>query len=377
MLIRPVRVVVLQIHLHLAEPNAKLIINIVAVDTSSPRQRTQARRAWFMTSSQKGTPSSAVLLTNPDRSISRRSLAHFAHKFAHKPPYMGQFDPLPLDDSFYREDKVALVREETGIQDPEALKQHIIAAQKKAYAVKGFPCIRYFKFAWERISDLPPYEEVLKLSHERDGAIFLDIGCCCGADIRRVARDGWPTENMIAIDLFADFWDVGHELFCSTAETFPVAFLSGDALDPSFLQPAAPLTSATQLTDSPPPLLASLTSLTPLNSHLSVIHVSSLFHLLSEPEQAQLAHSLAGLLSPLPGSLIFGIHASRETTGLGPVDTSRTDGRKVFCHSPESWAVLWEGIFGEGMVKVEVESKKVEVRYDSGFSWLVWSVKRI
>ncbi|KAF7367630.1 Methyltransferase ausD [Mycena sanguinolenta] len=278
---------------------------------------------------------------------------------------MGQFDPLPLDDSLYSEDKIALVREETGIQDPEALKQHIIAVQKKVYAVKSFPCIRFFTFAWERISDLPAYKEVLKLSCERDGALFLDIGCCCGADIRRVARDGWPAENMIAIDLLPEFWDVGHELFCSTPETFPVAFLPGDALDPAFLLPSAPLVS--------PPSLRSLRSLTPLNGHLSVIHISSVFHLLSEPQQTQLAKSLAGLLSPLPGSVILGVHIAREIAGLGPVDASRTDGRRMFCHSPESWVALWEGIFGKGMVKVEVELKKVEVRDYGDLSWLTCS----
>ncbi|KAF7367628.1 Methyltransferase ausD [Mycena sanguinolenta] len=305
---------------------------------------------------------------------------------------MSQFDPLPLDDSFYRvhphllpttpltasqDDKVALVREETGIQDPAALKQHIIAVQKRAYAVKSFLCIRYFRFAWEQISDLPAYKEVLKLGRERDGALLLDIGCCCGADIRKVARDGWPTEKLIAIDLFADFWDVGHELFCSTPETFPVAFLPGDVLDPTFLKPVVPLISATQLTDSSLPSLASLTSLTPLNGHLSVIHVSSVFHLLSEPDQIQLAHSLAGLLSPLPGSLILGYHIAQETAGLGPLDLNRTDVRRMFCHSPESWVALWEGIFGEGMVKVEVELKKFGIRDGVDPSWLIWSVQRI
>ncbi|KAJ6459591.1 hypothetical protein C8R45DRAFT_1109457 [Mycena sanguinolenta] len=307
---------------------------------------------------------------------------------------MGQFDPLPLDDSFYREDRVAFISEETGIQDPEALKQHIIAVQKKAYAVKGFPCIRYFAFAWERISELPAYTEVLKLGRERDGAVFLDIGCCCGADIRKVARDGWPIKNLIASDLFAgepaesqlsvdspswdtDFWDVGHELFRSTPESFPVAFLPGNAVDPAFLKPLAPLASASQITDSPPSL-CSLTTLTSLNGHVSAIHVSSVFHVLSEADQTQLAQSLAGLLSPLPGSLIFGYHIAQETAGLGPVDRNQTDGRRVFCHSPESWVALWEGIFGEGIVKIDVGLTKVVMSDDDvERSWLTWSVKRI
>ncbi|KAF7367620.1 hypothetical protein MSAN_00825500 [Mycena sanguinolenta] len=277
---------------------------------------------------------------------------------------MDQFDPLPLDDSFYKEDRAAFIKEETGIHDPEALKQHIIAVQKKAYALERFPCIRCFAFAWERISDLPAYEEVFKLGRERDGAILLDIGCCCGADIRKVARDGWPIENLIASDLCADFWDVGHELFCSTPETFPVAFLPGDALDPNFLQPFTPVASAYQITDFPPSL-SSLTSLTPLRGHLSAIHVSSVFHLFSEVQQTQLAHSLAGLLSPLPGSLIFGCHIGAD------------ERKPRFCHSLESWVTLWEEIFGQGGVKVEVELTKNVASMRNDVSWLVWSVTRL
>ncbi|KAJ6459590.1 hypothetical protein C8R45DRAFT_553148 [Mycena sanguinolenta] len=278
-----------------------------------------------------------------------------------------------------QEDKVAFIEEETGIQDPEALKQHIIAVQKKAYAVKAFPCVRFFAFAWERISDLPAFTQALRLGRGREGAILLDIGCCCGADIRKVAREGWPVQNLIASDLFADFWDVGHELLRSTPEMFPVAFLPGDAVDPNFLQPLPPLSSPSQITESRP-ALSSLTTLTPLRGHLSAIHISSVFHLLSEAHQTQLAHSLAGLLSPLPGSLIFGCHLDQDIAGPVLVDQNQPDERTLhFCHSPESWVALWEGVFGQGSIKVEVElTKKDEMKDDDlDYSWLVWSVTKL
>jgi len=34
-----------------------------------------------------------------------------------------------------------------------------------------------------------------------------------------------------------EFWEYGHELFKSTSETFPAAFISGDALDPALIEP--------------------------------------------------------------------------------------------------------------------------------------------
>ncbi|KAJ7873999.1 hypothetical protein B0H14DRAFT_2224458, partial [Mycena olivaceomarginata] len=146
---------------------------------------------------------------------------------------------------------------------------------------------------------LPTYEEILRLGREQETAILLDLGCCCGTDIRKVARDGFPIGNLIASDVLADFWTIGHELFRSTPETFPVVFLPGDALDAEFLEPSTPLTAPSEIKGSPPPL-SSLTSLTPLRGHVSVIHISSVFHLFSEEQQLQLARSLAELLSPSP-----------------------------------------------------------------------------
>jgi len=124
-----------------------------------------------------------------------------------------------------------------------------------------------------------------------------------------------------------------------------------------------------------------LKSLTPLQGHVSAIHALSLFHLLEEEEQLKLASQLATLLSPLSGSIIFGAHAGRPTKGFKTEATSFR-GIHLFCHSPESWADLWDGeIFSKGSVEVEVkllehDSRRLDL---SGMimHWLVWSVIRL
>ena len=73
-----------------------------------------------------------------------------------------------------------------------------------------------------------------------------------------------------------EFWSVGHKLFKSTPETFPVKFIAGDIFDEAFLE-TAPVTTRTPA--SPPPALPSLNALTPLHGRLSAIHASSFFHL--------------------------------------------------------------------------------------------------
>jgi len=235
----------------------------------------------------------------------------------------------------------------------------------------------------------PAYDHLLKLGKERQSAILLDIGCCFGNDARKAVADRYPVQNVIASDLvagshyitffhtpaqtFSEFWDLGHQLFKTTPETFPVPFLPGDAFDPSLLTPG-PISYSPPTT--PIPTLSSLTSLSPLQGHISAIHGSSFFHLFNEAKQFDLAKRLASLLSPEPGSVIFGSHAGREMKG----ERKTSLGVDAFLHSPQSWAEMWDGgIFEKGQVKVDAGLVKIErlVNNDSANQLLVWSVTRL
>ncbi|KAK7052305.1 methyltransferase ausD [Favolaschia claudopus] len=288
-----------------------------------------------------------------------------------KPP-LEVYKP-PLDESLYTMDDSDLdfIKAQSGITDPETLKKHIMAVQNKAYHLYGHMCIRRFSFTRPKISTFPMYEHVLDLG--RKGGLILDLGCCFGTDIRKCASDGVPVQNLIASDLRPVFWDLGHELFNTTPETFPVTFLAGDALDPNFLQPSSPLpTSSSSLPPS-----SSLTSLTPLIGHISAIHISSLFHLFFEPQQLLLARALAGLISPAPGSVILGAHGGKVTKGFNEKGYC-SGGHHMFCHSPESWREMWEGIFAPGTIEVRAELKRRRDGAQVGDTGrLVWSVMRV
>lgn len=136
--------------------------------------------------------------------------------------------------------------------------------------------------------------------------------------------------------------------------------------------------------ETPVPSLPTLTSLNPLRGHVSVIHASAFFHLFSEERQLQLAKSLAGLLSPEPGSFILGVHGGRPEKGER-IESIRPNshGIKMFCHSPESWIELWDGqVFQKGTVKVDarlvpMERKDLNFSAEAKFYLLVWSVTRL
>ncbi|OCH94147.1 hypothetical protein OBBRIDRAFT_789486 [Obba rivulosa] len=274
------------------------------------------------------------------------------------------------------EEELAFLESQTGITDKDALREHCFKVQTDAHKVFPYNCIRRFNFLRLKIARLPAYPHLLKLGKEYERAIFLDIGCCFGNDARKAVADGYPVENVITSDLRPEFWQLGHELFRSTPETFPVPFVPGDAFDQDFLKRVPPFYEPPE---TPAPNLRSLTSLTPLLGHVSAIHASAFFHLFDEEQQYKLAQSLAGLLSPEPGSIIFGSHGGRQEKGLN-VEGRLRRGGYMFCHSPESWVELWDGqIFKKGTVKVEAELvKSVRVaRTTRASHHLRWSVTRL
>lgn len=185
---------------------------------------------------------------------------------------------------------------------------------------------------------------------------------------------------MLLVAPAEDFWKYGHELFKSSPDRFPASFVAGDAFSPELIQPCEPFYE--KPSTARPGNLQTLQSLSPLQGHVSVIHASSLFHLFNEEKQATLAKRLASLLSPRPGSIIFGSHGGLPEKGT----RFELPNHPMFCHGPESWRALWDGqVFKKGTVRVDVRLKLMEKSgvqvfsedEDSKFYLLIWSVTRL
>ncbi|KAK0469998.1 uncharacterized protein EV420DRAFT_1298372 [Desarmillaria tabescens] len=253
-----------------------------------------------------------------------------------------------LDPTLYElaGNETAFFKVKTGIEDDAALKNHILTIQEEAYKVFPYPCIRRFAFTRLKISRQPCYQQFLNLGKDRKGAIYADIGCCFGNDPRKAVADGYPVEQVIASDLHPEFWELGHRLFKSTAETFPARFIPADIFQ---------LKGLTREGGIPVPELPKVQSLAELRGNISAIHTSSFFHLFDEERQYEVAKIMAALLSSEPGSMIFGSHAGRREKGLRTeVDSRSGRSNNMFCHSPESWRSLWDGeIFPKGTVRVD------------------------
>ncbi|KAG2055200.1 hypothetical protein BDR06DRAFT_1020442 [Suillus hirtellus] len=280
-----------------------------------------------------------------------------------------------VDTSLYSlsSEQAEFFKAQTGINDDEDLKRHILEVQAKAYKVAPYPCIRSFVFLRLNLSNLPVYEHILELGRKRPDAVLLDIGCCFGTDARKAAADGFPAKNIIASDLFNEFLQLSHELFKTTPSSYPGCFLPGDVFDPAFLSITAP---TDDVSPAPPIDLSALKSLNPLHGRISVINAISFFHLFSEKKQFLVAKALAGLLSAQPGSVICGYHVGSLEKGI--VNNSLPGSEYgLFAHSPETWSSLWDGeVFKKGSVKVETELVEIATR-DVQFFMMKWSVVRL
>ncbi|KIK40734.1 hypothetical protein CY34DRAFT_764385 [Suillus luteus UH-Slu-Lm8-n1] len=282
---------------------------------------------------------------------------------------------VAVDTSLYNlsTEEAAFFKAQTGIDDDEDLKKHILEVQAKAYEVAPYPCIHNFIFLRLNLSRISVYEHILKLGRERPDALLLDIGCCFGIDARKAAADGFPAKNIIASDILNEFLQLSHELFKTTPAAYPGCFLPGDVFDPAFLSIAAPSDDVSPL---PAIDLSLLKSLNPLHGRISAINAISFFHLFNEEKQLHVAKALAGLLSAQPGSVICGYQVGNPEKGM--VNTSIAGSiHQLFVHSPNTWTSLWDGeVFEKGSVKVETELVEAAIR-EVQYFMMKWSVVRL
>jgi len=289
---------------------------------------------------------------------------------------------LELDPNLYnlQDDEKTFLKELTKIDDEGKLKEHVFGVQREAFEVHPYPCIHGFKFLTLKISRFPIYKEVLALGQNRKGAILLDIGCCFGNDSRKAALDGYPAEQTVASDLRPEFWELGHKLFKDDASSLPITFVPGDIFDDAFIAAGElkPTLKEGETFSSPSLQDLRLTSsLNPLAGKISAIHASSFLHLFDEEHQLIVARKLATLLSPEPGSIIFGSHYGGPVKGVQE-ETAHGYQRTRFRHSKESLKEMWEKeVFRDGEVECDTSHSCFNSRPESVRWLLIWSVKRL
>lgn len=185
------------------------------------------------------------------------------------------------------------------------------------------------------------------------------------------------------------FFDIGHKLYKTTPETFPLAFFEGDIFQAEFttnIDSESTTNVVDPVANAPIPDLHTLKNIGQLRNKISVINTSAFFHLFDHDKQRELAHILSNLLSPQPGSIILGSQGGALTSTVLPSHISGVIG----LHSPETWKELWTGTDGpfkpdDVEVRAYTESFSLEKLGISSIDnpdaargyWLFWSIKLI
>lgn len=156
----------------------------------------------------------------------------------------------------------------------------------------------------------------------KEGAKYLDIGCCLGQDIRRLVADGAPSENMYGAEILEGFIQLGYDFF-RDKDTLKTHFIQADILDPN-------------------------SQLQSLRGALDFIHLGMILHIFSWEEQRDIFETCIQLLKPQAGTLILG-HALGDLQGVATV--GRHEGVQAFRHNDESFRRLWREISDRTSIK--------------------------
>jgi SAM-dependent methyltransferase len=200
----------------------------------------------------------------------------------------------------------------------------------KAWAVWPYPCIGQFRFLDLSISQSTHYPEILERLKTGEQN-FLDLGCCFGQDLRKLAADGAPSEHLYGSDLRPEFFDLGYKLF-RDQDTLNSKFIVGDVFDPS-----SPLAE--------------------LDGKIDIIYAASFLHLFGYEDQVKVCERIVKLLKEKKGSVVLGRQIGNATAG--EAQTRNNPVRTRWRHNEESFKKMWEevGRLTGSKWRVEVSSE--------------------
>lgn len=196
----------------------------------------------------------------------------------------------------------------------------------KAWNIRAYPCIGLGVFLVPYISFSPAYSKVLE--RLKAGSIMLDVGCFIGADFRRLAYDGAPTDKMYGVDIVSH-WDLGYELY-RDRDRFNAKIIISDIL----------------FEDNP--------ELEALKGKVDVISVSAVMHQWTWDKQVEAAKRIVAFSSG-KDSIIFG-HQVGHLEGRDVTLPQAT----TFRHNAESQVRLWKQVGEETATKWNCQARLMD-----------------
>lgn len=161
---------------------------------------------------------------------------------------------------------------------------------------------------------------------------FLDLGCCFGQELRKVAADGAPSARLYACDLRPEFFELGYKLFRDRG-SLASTFIAADIFNP----PAA---------------------LTSLYGSFDVIYAGSFLHLFGYAEQVKVCMQIVKLLRDRPDSALLGRQVGNVEAGEQVHRTNKN--QTMFRHNGESFKRMWDEVGELTGTKWNVETEMLD-----------------
>ncbi|KAI0396542.1 hypothetical protein F5Y17DRAFT_89068 [Xylariaceae sp. FL0594] len=236
-------------------------------------------------------------------------------------------DVLPVDVEPIR----ALLTGYSGIP-AEDVDQHVYQMRDRLWDIYPYSCVGRFRFASLEFASDGYYQAALSRllqagTDPDDQTRFLDVGCCVGQVLRKLAFDGVDSSRLYGTDVEPRFLDLGYDLF-RDRDKFRGTFVIGDFLRPLTREDGE---------DETPGLLDQLVG------KMTFIHANSFFHLFTWDDQVRAATRMVRLLDPKsPDVMVFGRHVG--TLMPRPRGNGKAGSDTVYLHNEETWQALWNEV---------------------------------
>ena len=177
-----------------------------------------------------------------------------------------------------------------------------------------------FRFLNVSISNQPCYPRILSfLKEPQSRRTFLDLGCCFAQDVRKLAHDGVPSENLYGCDLERCFLDISYDLY-RDKDTIKAHLFTAD-------------------------VLAEQSALDTLEGNIDVIYLGSFLHVFGWDDQLKICKRVIRTLRPRKGSTVFGRQAAcvrAKEVVMGGMAVDDKTGSRWWWHDVESFTKLWD-----------------------------------
>ncbi|KAI2617654.1 hypothetical protein GGS26DRAFT_396922 [Hypomontagnella submonticulosa] len=226
--------------------------------------------------------------------------------------------------------------------------EHVVKLRNEAYALFPYPCIGVFRFIESDIAAHPAYQDHVLAPLRQPCApstrepLFLDLGTCFGHDVRKLIFDGAVPDRLWASDIEPEFIELGFKLF-NDAKKLP---------NDHFLCPGDLLSGSTD------------DRLRVLDDRVTILHMTSVFHLFSLENQKEAANRCLRLLRKDTGSPVLLVGAQVGNIEPGPYSgrTSSHEYNLGYGHNEQSWRDMWQEIcvreeWKDKVKQVDVKSK--------------------